>query len=480
MARTRQRPAGGAVMCVLALALALLGAPAPASADELGPVSGVVTAGGAPLSAAWVVLTPVTATGDWAGKSSQTATDEAGRYSFDGLAHRHVKVHVRSPLVGNFVATFWPGVYTFGQAGVIPVTAAGFVADISLPTGRAIAGQVVAQDTGEPVEGALLMARIAEAPWAEPAGRFEPGSAPGRFEITGLPPVPIRLHVQVPQDSPFLGDGYWSDSALETGRRVDAPGDVTGLAIRLPRGGEVSGTVRDGLDNPVAGAAVRIENCQYGCPREATSDASGDYRIRGIPPSDRLIARAAAPGAIDQWFAGVNDWIAATDFALGPGEVRAGVDFVLVGGGVLVGRVIAGDTGQPLTELAAYVESVVEPGRRWFADVTGEATGTFRIGPVPPDSYRLVLLPSSRRSLYWPARWLTSTGIDTSGVIRLDPGQEVEVEVRLARTQTAIESDTLTEPPQCLSPASGWTGLFRGFLGDEPWPRPLWCPPGTA
>ena len=68
MARTRQRSAGGAVMCVLALALALLGAPVPASADELGSVSGVVTAGGAPLSAAWVVLTPVTATGDWAGE----------------------------------------------------------------------------------------------------------------------------------------------------------------------------------------------------------------------------------------------------------------------------------------------------------------------------------------------------------------------------------------------------------------------------
>jgi len=83
-------------------------------------------------------------------------------------------------------------------------------------------------------------------------------------------------------------------SALEAGRRVDAPGDVTGLVIRLPRGGEVSGTVRDGLGNPVAGAAVRIENCQYGCPREATSDASGDYRISlegALLPKASRIAR---------------------------------------------------------------------------------------------------------------------------------------------------------------------------------------------
>ena len=205
---------------------ALAGAPAlaaPASADGLGSVSGVVTADGTALSAAWVVLTPVTETGDWAGESEQVATDLAGRYSFAGLQAGHVKLHVRSPLVGDFVATYWPGVYAFGQAGVIPVTSQGFVADIDLPGGRSISGRVIAEDTGEPVEGAQLVARIAGAAWSDPAGRFEPGGAPGTFEISGLPPVAIRLHVQVPPSSPFLGDGYWSDGS-ESGRRVESPG----------------------------------------------------------------------------------------------------------------------------------------------------------------------------------------------------------------------------------------------------------------
>lgn len=471
MARTREARLRLVAVWVLAAGMILagagVGAAASASIDGQGSVSGVVTADGAPLSAAWVVLTPVTETGDWAGESAQSATDGAGRYSFEGLPAGNVKVHVRSPLVGDFVATYWPGVYAFGQAGVIPVTSQGFVADIDLPVGRSISGRVVAEDTGEPVEGAQLVARLADAAWSEPAGRFEPGSAPGTFEISGLPPVAIRLHVQVPQGSPFLGDGYWSDGS-EAGRRIDSPGDVTGLVIRLPRGGEVSGTVRDGLGGPVTGASVWIENCQYACPSEATTDESGAYRIRGIPPSRHVIAHARTPGTIDQWFDRASDWIDATPFDLAAGEVRGGVDFVLVRGGVLTGHVIAGDTGQPLPWVPAYLESVVEPGRRYFADFVEVAPGGFRIGPVPPNSYRLVLLPNSSQSQYRPVRWLSATGISTSGIIRLGQVQDADVVVTLAATRSA--------PSECTVDRR-WNGLFPGFLGQDPWPPARRCAP---
>jgi hypothetical protein len=80
-------------------------------------VSGVVTAGGAPLAAAWVVLTPVTEAGDWAGEPSQTTTDQSGHYVFPDVSSAQVKVHVRAPLTGDHVATYWPGVHTFSQAG---------------------------------------------------------------------------------------------------------------------------------------------------------------------------------------------------------------------------------------------------------------------------------------------------------------------------------------------------------------------------
>jgi len=460
MARIREASLPVVGAWVLAVSMILFRAPGLASADQTGSVSGVVTAGGAPLSAAWVVLTPVTATGDWAGRSAQVTTDEAGRYTFESVTVGHAKVHVRSPLSGDFVATFWPAAYTFGQAGVIRIASEGVVADIDLPAGRSIAGRVVAADTREPVEGAQLIARIADAPWSEPAGRLEIGEGTGTFKIGGLPPVLIRLYVQVPQGSPFLGDGYWSDGT-EAGRRIDAPGNVTGLEIRLPRGGEVSGTVRDGLGRPVEGASVRIENCQYGCPRDTTTDGSGAYRIRGIPPSTRLMAHAGIPGTIDQWFDRANDWIDATPFDLGPGEVRGGVDFVLVRGGVLIGRVLAGDTGQLLSWVPAYLESVVDPGRRYFADRTDAALGSFRIGPVPPDTYQLVLLPNSNQSHYRSAGWLNARGIAATGIIGLDPGQEAEVVVTLARTEPASADCTGDR---------GWYGLFRGFLAQDPWP----------
>lgn len=483
MVRIRQRSAGVLVACALAVGPAIVGTPLAVAADR-GSVSGLVTADGAPLAAAWVVLTPVTASGDWAGKPMQVATGSDGHYAFVAVAAEHVKVHVRSPLTGNHVATFWPGVYSFGQAGTIPVLPEGSVADIDLPAGRSIQGQVVAADTGEPIEGARLVARLADAPWAEPVGRFERGAGPGRFEVGGLPPVPIRLHVQVPTSSPFLGDGYGAEDT-EPGRRVDEPGDVTGLVIRLPRGGEVSGTVRDGRGLPVSGAVVRIEKCQVGCPRDATTDESGVYRVRGVAPSPRMIAHAWAPGAIDQWYDHAGDWIAATPLALGPGEVRTGVDFTLITGGTLVGTVIAADTGLPLAGVPAYLQSIAEPVRRYFATFSVAAPGSYRIGPVPPDTYRLVLLPNARQSRYRPARWFSATGIPLSGVVRLDPGLELEVEVRLARAPTFGSTAPSTgaagtspgTPADCAVGAGAWVGLYRGFLSDDPWPRPA-SPPG--
>ena len=483
MVRIRQRPAGVLLACALALGMALVGARPVEAADQPGSVSGLVTADGAPLAAAWVVLTPVTTSGDWAGRPLQVATDRDGRYGFEAVPAGQVKVHVRSPLTGNHVATFWPGVYSFGQAVPIPVLREGSVADIDLPAGRSIRGQVVAADTGEPVEGARLVARLADAPWAGPVGRVERGAGPGRFEVGGLPPVPIRLHVQVPTSSPFLGDGYGSDDA-GPGRRVDDPGDVTGVEIRLRRGGEVSGTVRDARGEPMAGAWVRVENCRRGCPRETSSDASGSYRIRGVPASDRLIVHARAPGTIDQWFARAHDWTGATELSLEPGEVREGVDFALVVGAVLIGRVVAwGD--EPAHDVALYLESLFSPGRRYFAEFSESGAGAYRIGPVPPGTYQLVLLATTKQAQSRPARWLSTTGIDTSGVVRLDPGQEVEVQVRLARAPTAGSTAPSTgatrtssgTPAPCGVSAGAWLGLNQGFLSDDPWPRPA-SPPG--
>jgi hypothetical protein len=274
------------------------------------------------------------------------------------------------------------------------------------------------------------------------------------------------LHVQVPALSPFLGDGYWSDGT-EAGRRVEATGNVAGLVIRLPRGGELSGTVLDGTGRAVAGAAVRIENCQYGCPRDTTSDESGAYRIGGIPPSARMIVHVWAPGMIDQWFDRANDWIAATPVTLGPGEVRTGVDFVLMRGGVLIGHVLAGDTGRPLTGVPGYLQAMADPGRRYFASFLQDDPDGYRIGPVAPGTYRLVLLPNSSQTPYRPARWIAASGIAASGIIRLDPGQEVHAVVTLGRTLPAT-----SECPD----VDGWPGLSRGFLGQDPWPVARPCP----
>ena len=145
-------------------ALVALGMPTPAAASLVGELSGTVTGGGAPLPNVWVTLTPVTDQGDPAGTPKRTLTDESGSYEFPEVYDRAVKVHVRAPLFGELVDTYWPDVHSFAQAGIIEISSWPVTADVDLPVGGSVTGRVVDAETGAAVPDARVSAVIAASP----------------------------------------------------------------------------------------------------------------------------------------------------------------------------------------------------------------------------------------------------------------------------------------------------------------------------
>ena len=128
-----------------ALALAsLLAAAAPVAAQLVGSISGTVTAGGSPVANVWVSATPVTPTGDWAGRGFVTSTDALGRYSFPDVYVPHVKVQARAPALSGLASTYWPRAFSFEAADVLGVASSGSTADIELASGGSVSGTVVA------------------------------------------------------------------------------------------------------------------------------------------------------------------------------------------------------------------------------------------------------------------------------------------------------------------------------------------------
>ncbi len=436
---------------LLTAAMALLGLPAPAHAELVGSVSGTVTSAGAPLANAWVQLNPVTPLGEWAGRGAYTTTDARGRYSFADVYVAHAKIDVRPPLGSGLVATFWPQAFTFDTAGVVRVTSSGAVADLDLPVGGSASGTVVDERTGQPVTGVGVSAYMVEAPWAGPAGTVERQHASGQFTITGLPPVPIGLHVRLPEGSAYLGDGLREQP--HSGLVLDGAAQSTGLVVALPRGAEVRGTVRDTSGSPVEGALVEVQGCGYACPLGVRSDSLGAYRITGIPPSTHIMVMASqGEDSLAQWYDRAPNTIGATTLDLAAGELAEGIDFALAPAAFLSGRVLDDAGSGALPGVTVMLDSLGDEYDSHFATYTRDDPTRFVIGPVPAGAYRLVIYPGAGNALFDPARWVATSGIAPTGEITLAPGQSAQVEVHLAASRP------LQVPP------GGWPGLSRGFL----------------
>lgn len=484
----RRRALVGVLLAVIGLSLA----PAqPAAAELVGSISGVVTAGGRPIANVWVSATPVTPTGDWAGRGFLASTDAQGRYAFPDVYTPRVKVQARAPATGQWASTYWPRAFTFADAEVLGVAAAGSRADIELAPGGSVRGTVVAGDSGDPLVGSRVSAHIATPGGLEEVGLPGLGVSSGEFIIDALPPVPVLLQATAPLDGNYLGQWYDGAGYAGTATGVDGSDRTTGIRIALRLGAEVSGTVRDDAGAPVAGVGVTLTFCPGLCPLRATTAEDGSYRIGSIPPGPRQMLHAQAPGSglLEGWHRRPGeDREARLDLRAGDSVVDA--DITLVRGAFLTVQVVDDGTGDPVPRVSAELVSVSNPilgflpgsrdrlvvrsgspmlaqdvsddpeglgasGGVGAGDVaphpqvlTGASPagshlaeapppGELVIGPVPPGEYRLVLYPGYTNARYLPTTWGEPSGIDRTGGIVLAPEERARALVPLVASAPA-------------------------------------------
>ncbi len=488
-----------ALVTLLVTILLIAGLPATASAEPVGAVSGTVRAAGVPVANAWVSLMPVTPTGDWAGKPVQTPTDRDGRYQFRDLYASHVKIQVRAPSLSGLASTYWPDAYSFATAGTLLVASSGSTADVDLPVGGSISGKVVDADTGAPILGARVLAHVDAPPGWEQVGSAGLSPGPGLFVIDGLPPAPVALQARPPVGSNHLGQ--WHDGAGFYGEADPVQPGTTGLVIGLREGGQVGGVVRDDQGVAVPGAAVTIVGCAALCPMAAVTDDSGAYRVTGVPPGPglRAYAEAAEAGLLSRWY--TDSGQGRDSFDLTRGQVRNDLDFALTAGALAIGRVLDGQTGDPIPGVTVDLVDVDNPLNSYLSrgveargaaadpSQTPSAAGSglarprpgqaseFVIGPVPPAVYSLIVYPGTENGDYLPVELVASTGLDGVGLIDLGRGERAEFTVSLVRQRTPaggtgawVDGPALGGPedaPPDSAASAGWPGLFAGFLGAD-------------
>jgi protocatechuate 3,4-dioxygenase beta subunit len=163
---------------------------------------------------------------------------------------------------------------------------------------------------------------------------------------------------------------------------------------------EISGSVSGQFtDQTIAGAQIQVFTLQNPFfSAYARSDENGNYRISGLHPGI-YIAGAWADGYITEFYSEAANADEATRIELNAGDVLEHVNFTLLEGGIITGRVVD-EAGHPIAD--AYVQAFPSYGDStiiWpiYADVTTgiqvpgygvtDRDGYYRITGLADDEY---------------------------------------------------------------------------------------------
>jgi hypothetical protein len=329
-----------------------------------------------------------------------------------------------------------------------------------------LAGRVIAADTGRPLKRARVSIQLTEGRLSKAAITDDNGG----FNVPNLPA------------------GKYTVSATKTGyvtmaagqRRALRPGipieladrqAVTNIDLRLPKGGVITGRIRDEEGEPLARATVRVMRFQYvrgerrlvAAGTDQTDDR-GEYRVFGLPPGEYLVTavvdgfeRFARAGVADvrppepdeplnyapTYYPGVTAAGEAGRVEVGAGLEQAGIDFPLL---LVPTARVRGVVTASNAEAAGRARVMLFPDEAGGAlrapsyRARTDADQTFTIETVPPGRYLAVAnTGGGGRDLapLFARQSITVSGTNVEGVVlTLTPGATMSGVIRFEGSTT--------------------------------------------
>lgn len=281
------------------------------------------------------------------GSTSRGATSAAdGTFTLKGLAAGPVAISATTP---NTTPPM--------QSMPVAVTAPAKNVLLRIPTPTTLSGRVLEKTSGTPITDFQIVVIVGEFGAGRPGSPSPVHSDDGSFSI---PVVPGRGELRV------TAPGYVRASL--TGLTIEEGKPLTGLEVRMDRGGRIVGRVTSN-GQPVAQAYVsassgdRMSGGQAG----AQTDANGEYTIDGVDAGDRTIT------ARKQGLLSADKEVTAKAGE----EVRA--DLELGTGREVKGRVLDRG-GRPIEGARIQINGVED--RSIHANGASDADGNFKIGGI--------------------------------------------------------------------------------------------------
>src|SRR5664280_1553909 len=362
-------------------------------------VAGIVTAGGAPLAGAQLILTPgrrgtsfdapprSLAGPVWSWPRATTGAD--GRFRIGGLAPGEYTVTASKP---GYARESTEGVVVAGHRGPQQLV-------FALGPEAVITGSVRGK-RGSGVADQFVRAAPSDA--AIRSGGSAQTLADGSFRIDGLKPgITYTLTVS---------------SGLTGGQRKSVVAPAEGVEMTGTGTGRIEGRVIDSGRRPVTEFQVIAQSDRSSSSanranpvRQDISSESGEFALENVPAT-LLEVRAVAKGYQPARIGGI---------ALEEGETHSGVELTLSRGVVLRGRVTDALSGAPLPDIDVRAEGAP-------SGVTTETDGSFEIGGLAPGKVRV----TARGSEYTPTTQVVEAGENAASIeLKLSAGASVSAVV---------------------------------------------------
>ena len=238
----------------------------------------------------------------------------------------------------------------------------------------------------------------------------------GNYSLTNLPAGSYTLRFR-PSDSDNFVLEWWNHKTSEAAADyfdLTSGQSITGRNAVLAVGATISGNVKNTASTNLEAVYIYAypTNDTYNYASFASTDASGNYTLKGLPAGTYTldITPAYNTNYIEQWWDNQPSRPAATSIAVADQQVLTGKNAVLVAGGTVSGNL----KGSPSVNLGdasvtAYLLGTNVNGTTAYTD----ANGNYQIVGLAGGSYTLQFKAQSSQN-YVSEFWNDKAGIDTA------------------------------------------------------------------
>jgi 5-hydroxyisourate hydrolase-like protein (transthyretin family) len=260
--------------------------------------------------------------------------------------------------------------------------------NFSVAPGATITGQVTDAQTGKPVPNVTINFNTSN-------GSFVTGTS---TNASGNYTVGLAAGTYFARTFNSLGyvDGLFNglnclNCSVGTGTPIVVTvGSMTsGVSFVLSQGATITGTVTDASSgNALQSVTVQIFTSSGSFAASTTTNGSGTYTIRGIPPGTYFARTTNSLGYVDGLFTGQNclgcTVTSGTPIIITGSETKSAIDFALLAGAKITGRVTDGITG---AGLAGINVQVITPSSVGITSSLTDASGNYTTSGLLAGTY---------------------------------------------------------------------------------------------